>query len=205
MTRSGIDALLVVDVQHYFARPDFLRSHQVPVEAVTRVQAAVEEIADLVDDARSADVPIFWIQNTTRLGAPWEANRRFRGPATGFGFDACMEGAELAEFYRVQPLGAETVVRKERYSAFIGTPLESMLRQAGVDRVTVTGLTTECCVASTANDAFQLGWDVQVPADCCASYQEDLHRAALTAIALNIGEVTAREQAAADWRRSRGA
>ncbi|GAA3692032.1 cysteine hydrolase [Nonomuraea antimicrobica] len=205
MTRASAEALLVVDVQHYFARPEFLRSHGVSAEAVACVQAAVEQIAGLVDDARSVGVPIYWIRNTTRPDAPWEANRKFRGSPAAFGFDACAEGTELAELYRVQPIAEETVVRKERYSAFIDTPLESMLRGAGVDRVTVTGLTTECCVASTANDAFQRGWEVQVPADCCASYQEDTHRAALAVIALNIGDVTVREQVAADWSRARGA
>ncbi|GLW11545.1 isochorismatase [Microtetraspora sp. NBRC 13810] len=205
MTRPRAEALLVVDVQHYFARPEFLRSHGVSMEAVARVQAAVGQIAGLVDDARSMDVPIYWIQNTTRPDSPWEANRKLRGSPAAFGFDACVEGTELAEFYGVQPFGEETVVRKEKYSAFIDTPLESMLRQAGADRVTVTGLTTECCVASTANDAFQRGWDVQVPADCCASYQEDMHHAALATIALNIGDVTVREQVAAGWCRAGGA
>ena len=50
----------------------------------------------------------------------------------------------------------------EGYSGFQQTELEQVLRDAGVDRVTVVGLATDYCVRHTALDALRAGFDVTV-------------------------------------------
>jgi nicotinamidase/pyrazinamidase len=50
----------------------------------------------------------------------------------------------------------------EGYSGFEATELESVLRSAQVDRVTIGGLATDYCVKNTALDALRLGFDVTV-------------------------------------------
>jgi nicotinamidase/pyrazinamidase len=50
----------------------------------------------------------------------------------------------------------------EGYSGFEATGLESLLRERGVDRVTIGGLATDYCVKNTALDALRLGFDVTV-------------------------------------------
>ena len=52
----------------------------------------------------------------------------------------------------------------EGYSGFEGTPLESLLRDRGVDDVTVVGLATDYCVKNTALDALRAGFAVRVDA-----------------------------------------
>jgi nicotinamidase-related amidase len=48
------------------------------------------------------------------------------------------------------------------YSGFDGTPLEELLRERGIERVTVVGLATDYCVKHTALDARQAGFEVVV-------------------------------------------
>jgi nicotinamidase-related amidase len=49
------------------------------------------------------------------------------------------------------------------------TALESLLRDAGVERVVVCGLATDYCVKATALDAARLGFETAVLADAVAA------------------------------------
>jgi nicotinamidase/pyrazinamidase len=48
------------------------------------------------------------------------------------------------------------------YSGFEATNLGELLRERGIDRVTVVGLATDYCVKNTALDALRQGLDVTV-------------------------------------------
>src|SRR3954447_10098809 len=48
----------------------------------------------------------------------------------------------------------------EGYSGFDGTDLAELLRERGIDRVTVAGLATDYCVRATALDALREGFAV---------------------------------------------
>jgi nicotinamidase/pyrazinamidase len=48
------------------------------------------------------------------------------------------------------------------YSGFDGTNLEELLRERGIDQVTVVGLATDYCVKHTALEALQAGFAVTV-------------------------------------------
>jgi nicotinamidase/pyrazinamidase len=50
----------------------------------------------------------------------------------------------------------------EGYSGFQATGLESLLRERGIDRITVVGLATDYCVRHTALDALRDGFAVTV-------------------------------------------
>jgi nicotinamidase-related amidase len=50
----------------------------------------------------------------------------------------------------------------EGYSGFQDTGLEAILRERGIDRVTVVGLATDYCVKNTALDALRQGFHVTV-------------------------------------------
>ncbi len=62
-----------------------------------------------------------------------------------------------------------TMVPKQRYSAFYGTPLDMMLRQRNVEMLTVVGVCTDICVLHTVIDACYRGYVVAVPANACAT------------------------------------
>jgi nicotinamidase/pyrazinamidase len=53
----------------------------------------------------------------------------------------------------------------EGYSGFDGTQLEQLLRERGIEKLTVVGLATDYCVKHTALDALAAGFEVSVDRD----------------------------------------
>jgi nicotinamidase/pyrazinamidase len=81
----------------------------------------------------------------------------------------CVQGTEGAELHPALDASAlDVVVDKgqdpdtEGYSGFDGTELAALLRERGIDRVTVAGLATDYCVKNTALEALQEGFTVIV-------------------------------------------
>lgn len=54
---------------------------------------------------------------------------------------------------------------KNRYSAFVGTPLKNLLQDYGVTRVVICGFMTNFCCESTARDAHDLDYFVDFVVD----------------------------------------
>ncbi len=68
------------------------------------------------------------------------------------------------------PAHGEPVIDKPGKGAFHATDLEAVLRNRGVDRLVVCGVTTEVCVNTTVREANDRGFDCLVLEDCCGSY-----------------------------------
>jgi nicotinamidase-related amidase len=73
----------------------------------------------------------------------------------------------------------DVLVEKQWASAFFGTGLDSRLRQAGVDSLVVTGLTTSGCVRATAVDGLQYDYPVVVPREAVGDRNSTAHTANL--------------------------
>jgi len=58
-----------------------------------------------------------------------------------------------------------------------------------VETVVIAGVMTHICVDSTARDAFQLGFDVVVVSDACASKHRELHNASLLTLSHAVARV----------------
>ncbi len=86
--------------------------------------------------------------------------------ASGF-LEAGTAGAEIDP--RVAPAGGETVVVKHAPNAFLGTPLDAVLRAQGAEEVWIVGMMTSMCVDATVRAASDLGYAVTVAADACAA------------------------------------
>ena len=69
----------------------------------------------------------------------------------------------------VAPAPGETVLTKREVNAFKDTPLEERLRAAGADRVVLCGMQTHMCLEAAARAAADLGFDVTVAGDACAT------------------------------------
>ena len=59
----------------------------------------------------------------------------------------------------------DTIVHKRRYSGFFGSDLEITLRELDVDALQLIGWSTSLAVATTAIDAWQLGFPTTVVSD----------------------------------------
>lgn len=148
-------ALIVVDVQS-----DFTPGGALGVPGGDEVIPRLNELAgsgefDLVVATRDWHPPDHG--SFAENGGPWPVH--------------CVAGTEGAELDpRIDRSSIDVVVDKgddpvtEGYSGFEGTGLARLLRDRGVDSVTVAGLATDYCVKHTALDALREGFTVTVDA-----------------------------------------
>ncbi len=84
----------------------------------------------------------------------------------------------------------DIVVHKQRYSPFMGTPLEMYIRVMGIDTLFIVGANTNNCVLCTAFEAYNRDLRVIVVEDCCASMNgPEYHQLGLTQIRASLGWV----------------
>ena len=151
MTPGAADLLLVIDVQ-----VDFLPGGALPVRDGHAVVAPINALQHrfrhvvLMQDWHPADHGSFVEQ-----GGPWPVH--------------CVAGSPGAQLHAALDADrVEVVVDKGMdpalpgYSGFERTDLEALLRERGVDELTVVGLATDYCVKNTALDALGKGFAVTV-------------------------------------------
>ncbi len=68
------------------------------------------------------------------------------------------------------PQGDEADIIKRVNSCFIGTQLQSQLETSRITQLLIAGLTTNHCVSTTVRMAGNLGFDVQLAEDACATF-----------------------------------
>jgi biuret amidohydrolase len=82
------------------------------------------------------------------------------------------------------PQDSEIALIHNRNSAFRNTGLDDLLRERGIERLSVMGLATQFSVEHTVRDAADLGYAVTVLAHCCASADAEAHKASLRTMAM---------------------
>ncbi len=83
------------------------------------------------------------------------------------------------------------LVTKQRWGAFIGTPLDEYLRKRGVTQVVLTGVATSIGVESTARSAFDLGYNVALVVDAMTDLDPEMHRHSIEKVFPRLGETAA--------------
>jgi nicotinamidase-related amidase len=147
----------------------------------------------LLAGARAADVPVV----SVRIAFPAEglrANAPIFETAARRG--AVVEGTWGAEFHdELAPADGEAVVTHNRINAFFESELEAVLRDLGAERLLVAGVATHSSVDHTARHATDMGYEVVVAADACASADPELHAAALRTLEPHVARVTTVDEA----------
>lgn len=87
------------------------------------------------------------------------------------------------------PLEDESVIEKQWASSFFKTDLDQRLRQAGVNSLVVTGLTTSGCVRATVVDGLQSDYAVFVPREAVGDRNQQAHEANLFDMHAKYGDV----------------
>lgn len=126
-------ALLVVDVQNDVVANAYRRDE------------VIANINTLVDRARSAQVPVIWVQH---------ADGELVADTEGWRY--------VPELVRAE---GEPLVHKHYGDSFEDTTLEAELAEQGVGRVVVTGAQTDACIRATIHGAFVRGYDTVLVSD----------------------------------------
>ena len=193
-------ALVIVDMQVDFAAPQGLSAQWgMDLTAVPGALAAADRLAGA---AREAGAPVIFVGLFTTPETDsevWHERGRRRGHDPQESPALCRADAPGSDFFGPQPQADELVFRKTRYSPFWDTDIAARLRAMGVDTLVLAGLTTECCIDSTARDAFNHDFHVFIPVDACAAYEAELHEASLRTLDLNTAILTDTDSVVAAW------
>jgi isochorismate hydrolase len=163
-------ALLVIDMQRFFTDPS---SHASFPEADT----IIGNIRLILSTFRDHGLPVIFTRHAVVRGEDAGMMSRWWGEVL------TVDNPLSAIDERVRPLTTETVVRKTRYSAFMGTDLERILDDSKITRLVIVGVMTHLCCESTARDAFMRDHEVYFIVDATASKSEELHLGSLRALA----------------------
>jgi len=190
-------AVMVIDMQNDFCHEEG-DIHRRGMD-VSASQAMVGHLERFIEEARKAKSEVIFVQaiyNNRYLGGPFK-ERDIRAEVNK---ERCVEGSWGARFYKVEPLPGDLVIKKHRYSAFIGTELENILQEKGIKTLIMTGVSTNVCVESTARDAFMRDYYVVFLEDCTAAGSKEVHESTLKNIQRHFGVVVGSADVAAIWR-----
>ncbi|MFE6050673.1 isochorismatase family protein [Kitasatospora sp. NPDC056446] len=172
--------LLVHDLQNHFLGAFDAEAAPVP-ELLGNVSA-------LAGAARAAGVPVLY---SAQLGGQSAAERGLQQDFWGPGIPDDARATAIAD--AVAPAPGDTVLTKWKYSAFVRTELERLLREQGRDQLVITGVYAHIGVQATACDAWMQDLPAFVVADAVADFGPAEHRAALAWVAGRCGMVTTTE------------
>jgi nicotinamidase-related amidase len=168
-------ALVVVDVQNDFCHPDghFARHGKDLASAAI----AVPRLVRFVQAAQARGVPCAFIHQRSepdgRSDSPsWLRLKTRDGKSPDYALPGTW-GWRLVD--GLAPRAHDIVIEKYRPDAFLGTPLEALLRARGLDSLVFVGTTTEGCLESSVRSASYRDFYVTVAEDLVFSPNAALH------------------------------
>jgi nicotinamidase-related amidase len=157
------EALVIIDIQNFY-----FEGGSLPL--VGSVEAA-KQARRLLDRFREKHLPVIHVRHVPKNAA---------------------ESDQYRIRQEVTPLADEKVIVKHYANSFRETGLLDELKKAGIRRLVICGMQTHMCVEATARAAADLGFDVTVVADACATRAleyagttvpaDHVHAAALSAL-----------------------
>jgi nicotinamidase-related amidase len=139
-------AFLIIDIQN-----DYFPGGKMELEGA---DAAASNASRVLGRMREQGVPVIHVRHlSTRPGST------FFIPGTA--------GAEIHA--AVKPQAGEKVIEKNFPNSFRGTELERALKDAGAKELVVAGMMTHMCVDASVRQAADLGYQVTLLGDACAT------------------------------------
>jgi len=186
---EGQAALIVVDMQHGFLDPG--ASLEVP-----KGRDLIPNLQQLIQTCRAKGVPVIFTEFVYADAVPCLRGDPFgpehlaavEGQPSGFGYPSnnCMIGPgagtgveSAATIDELAPRDGELVIQGHTYDKFYGTPMDLALRSYGVDRLILTGITTDVCVNSTLIAASSRNYRVTAVSDAMAAIHDHIQEACL--------------------------
>jgi nicotinamidase-related amidase len=164
--RGAPHALIIVDMQNDFVLPG-------APACVAGAQATLPKIREALTFWHQLSWPVIYLYREYRRdGSDIEVsrlesflqNKRFCLPGS--------EGAKIVQAIAPQP--SDYQVMKNRFSGFMDTELDFILRRKRVESIAVCGTQYPCCVRSTLVDGLCYGYHVTCLTDATSAANEDV-------------------------------
>jgi ureidoacrylate peracid hydrolase len=181
---TGKTALIVVDMQNSFCKPDGMMDYfgKLKKAMVDRVIGVDKKV---IEACRKSGIKIIYLRMT--YGPDLVATT---GPESPFywkegGLVAMHKNPELRGKFltpgtwdweivdELKPLSEDVIVNKSRYSGFVNTELDSVLKSASIKHTLFIGLFTNICVESTLRDALFHEYFAVLVSDGCGNTGPD--------------------------------
>ncbi len=182
-------ALLFIDVQYYYARPDggeYKDQGLTPREAAAKYdyffkrlkETSVPNMQRLQMACRQRGIEVIYtvIESLTQNGR----DRSLDYKITGFNVPKGSWDARVLE--QIKPMDDEIVFPKTSSSVFISTNIHYILGNLGIEFLVISGMLTDQCISSAVRDGCDLGYLVTLITDACATYSQERHDTSLSHI-----------------------
>lgn len=192
-------ALVLLDLQK-----GIMLSDRITWEDPATPQRTLSAAKALLNGARVASTLVVHVGVTRPrdrgvFDAPRSANALKSGHAPRDVLELAAGSAEV-EFV-LPPAPNEETVYKIGVSAFQGTRLDSLLRNAEIRDVVVAGAFTHMVVESTVRQGFDLGYRMTVVEDACCAPGQGPHNAALRVAIPNFAAIMKTDEAVEFFKR----
>jgi len=181
-------ALIIVDMQNDFLHRDgsfghISREHPEFDIDMPFLMGTVPYVKRLADAYRAAARPVVYLAHVLKRDYSDAAFPYWRvgiEPASGYRTH-CAEGTWGAQIIdELQPQEGEHLVVKKGFGGFApSTPLDTILRNIGVNTCVVTGVTTCVCVSKTIRGGVEHNYRMVVVGDAVAEVSREAHDAEL--------------------------
>jgi len=162
-------ALLIIDMQNDFVLPG------APL-CVAGAMAIIPNIRRILDLFRQSCRPVFHVVREYREdGSDVET---FRLQEFLSGRPCCVPGTSGCDIVdELSPADGEYRLVKNRFSAFMNTELDLMLRRLGVNEIVVAGIQYPNCIRTTIFDGVALGYSVTLITDAAGAQNDEVKMA----------------------------
>ena len=159
-------ALLLINLQRDFCSSDGVMARS--GEELSAIEVAVKEAMRLLAVARAIGMQVIHVRSEYGDADASEVSQFANHTTDPI---CCRPGTPGVAFMtEVAPRPGEWVVTKRRFSAFVDTRLELLLRSNGIRSLLVAGVATPCSVESTVRDASMRDYYVVVARDAVATH-----------------------------------
>jgi len=168
-------AIIIIDMQKDFFKENPVLNKRKPV--------SVKNINNLIGYARKKMIPIIWIKQEFKpdLSDAYLFMKKTGRKITIKG----TVGAQIVD--ELNKRTKDTMIVKNRYSAFFRTRLEKLLRSRKIDTLILAGINTHACIRMTAIDAYQRDFHVVLAKDCISSWDKKHHNISIAYLKKSMG------------------
>ena len=201
-------AVVVVDMQHDFAsNGGMFERAGIDVSDIRRIVPVIQRI---LGATREVGVPVCYLRmgfsaDCSDAGLPdgptWIKHLPMHAGEPATAPDGSPSRILIRETWNTEiieeltPLPGDMVIDKHRYSGFVGTGMEAMLRSQNISTLVFVGATTSVCVESTVRDAMMRDFHCLVVEDAVAEpigagLSRSNHEASLLVLELLFASIT---------------